>query len=440
MVDLEGKHVVLAYSGGLDTSVILHWLIQRGAKVTAFMADVGQGKETEPLADDVGGGEMGPALEKAHALGASDVRVVDVRREFVQDYVFPAIRGNLRYEGQYLLGTSLARPATADAHVRVARELAGDAGDASVILSHGATEKGNDQIRFELAWKVLMPQAGIYAPWKDPDFSQQFKGGRRAMLAYAAEHSIPVAQTSDKPWSSDANLAHISYEGGILEDPNTVPPDTMFRLTKSPQQAPDVETIVEITFERGNAIQIKQITGQSVDTFAYLGGIERQRPVEVLTFLNYLAGQNGVGRIDIVESRATGMKSRGVYEAPGVTVLMFAHELLEQLTLDREVIRRNRQASLDLADVVYRGLWFSPEAEYLQMQIDASQEYVTGTVHVGLYRGNMAMRGRTSPHSLYKGNLASMDEAGTFDPTTARGFIDMTALRLQGQADRLVGR
>ena len=427
MVDLEGKHVVLAYSGGLDTSVILHWLInQKKARVSAFMADVGQGEELEP------------AREKAIALGAECVRVVDIREEFVRDYIFPAIRADARYEGRYLLGTSLARPVTAKAHVAVAL---GVAGSESVILSHGATEKGNDQIRFELAWKVLAPKFGIYTPWKDLEFSQQFRGGRKAMQAYAAQHGIPVVQTAEQPWSSDANLAHISYEGGILEDPNVVPPDHMFRLTKSPRDAPDVETIVEIMFRDGNPIKVKGIQGPPVPSFVYLDQITNDhQPVEILQYLNHVAGENGVGRIDIVESRATGMKSRGVYEAPGVTVLMFAHEVLEDLTLDREVRRRNQQASLDLADVIYRGLWFSPERVYLQAQIDASQEFVSGVVKVGLYKGNMFVRGRTSPNSLYQPKLASMDEAGTYDPTTARGFIDMTALRLVGQADRLVDR
>src|SRR3989338_8276117 len=365
MVDLEGKHVVLAYSGGLDTSVILHWLInQKKARVSAFMADVGQGEELEP------------AREKAIALGAECVRVVDIRDEFVRDFVYPAIRADVRYEGRYLLGTSLARPVTAKAHVAVAL---GVAGSESVILSHGATEKGNDQIRFELAWKVLAPKFGIYTPWKDLEFSQQFRGGRKAMQAYAAQHGIPVVQTAEQPWSSDANLAHISYEGGILEDPNVVPPDHMFRLTKSPRDAPDVETIVEIMFRDCNPIKVKGIQGPPVPSFVYLDQITNDhQPVEILQYLNHVAGENGVGRIDIVESRATGMKSRGVYEAPGVTVLMFAHERV-----------------------------------YLQAQIDASQEFVSGVVKVGLYKGNMFVRGRTSPNSLYKPKLASMDEAGT---------------------------
>ncbi len=421
MVDLEGKHVVLAYSGGLDTSVILHWLIQRGARVTAFMADVGQGEE------------MQPAVEKAHILGASEVRIVDVRGKFVHDFVYPAVRANARYEGHYLLGTSLARPVTAEAHVAVAKEVGGQ------ILSHGATEKGNDQLRFELAWGVLMPGAERYAPWKDPVFSVQLRGGRTAMLAYATEHGIPVSQTTAKPWSSDANLAHISYEGGILEDPNAVPPDDMFKLTKSPKEAPDIETIVEIRFDHGNPVSVRRVLS-SDDVPVGKGRADVYTgPVAILEYLNHVAGENGVGRIDIVESRTTGMKSRGVYEAPGVTVLMFAHELLEQLTLDREVIRRNQEASIDLASLIYRGFWFSPECMYRQNQIDRSQEFVNGVVRVGLYKGNMFMRGRTSPHSLYKQKLASMDDAGTYDPTLAAGWVGMEVLRLQGQADRLVG-
>jgi len=426
MVDLEGKHVVLAYSGGLDTSVILHWLInQKKARVSAFMADVGQGEELEP------------AREKAIALGAECVRVVDIRDEFVRDFVYPAIRADVRYEGRYLLGTSLARPVTAKAHVAVAL---GVAGSESVILSHGATEKGNDQIRFELAWKVLAPKFGIYTPWKDLEFSQQFRGGRKAMQAYAAQHGIPVVQTAEQPWSSDANLAHISYEGGVLEDPNVVPPGHMFRMTKSPRDAPDVETIVKIKFVGGNPVCVQNSSREDSPSDEGLGDfVIYTTPIPILTFLNNVAGENGIGRIDIVESRATGMKSRGVYEAPGMAVLMFAHEALEDLTLDREVRRRNQQASFDLADVIYRGLWFSPERAYLQAQIDASQEFVNGVVQVGLYKGNMFVRGRTSPNSLYQPSLASMDEAGTYDPSAARGFIDLTALRLQGQAGRLVG-
>jgi len=429
MVDLEGKHVVLAYSGGLDTSVILHWLVARRAKVTAFMANLGQDFGDQHYFDD--------ATAKARSLGADNVRVVDVREEFVRDFVFPAMRANARYEGAYYMGTSLARPVTAKAQVAVAQEVGAQ------VLSHGATGKGNDQVRFEFAYLTLMPRAEIYAPWKEPEFRARFdERGRDALLAYAEEHRIPVAQSKRDPWSSDENLAHISYEAGILEDPNIVPPERMFRLTADSASALPNPGIFSISFVNGNPVSVAEVLEWKIEPDGPLTPLKISGsvsdPVSIMDYLNLRAGQHGIGRLDMVESRYIGLKSRGVYEAPAFTVLQAAHADLEHLTLSHAILTMNAHASIDLANAIYEGRWFSEEREALQAHIDRSQAYVTGSVTVQLYRGNIAILGRSSPYSLYDAAKVSMHELGGIDPADSGGFIKTVARPLVAARDRVL--
>ena len=400
------KKVVFAYSGGLDSSVILKWLLEKNFDVITFTANLGQAEDFDAI------------KRKALNIGASKAVVKDVRQEFITDYVFPAIRANAKYEGRYLMGTALARPITAKTQILVAKE------EGATVLAHGATGKGNDQVRFELAYRTLYPEAEIYAPWKETEFLSKFSG-RDDEIKYAEEHGIPVPVTKSKPWSMDDNVMHISYEAGILEDPYLRPPSTMFRMTTSPEDAPDKETILEIEFERGNPIAVRNMND----------GTEKTTPLELFTYLNEVAGKNGVGRIDMVENRFVGMKSRGVYETPAGTVLHTAHRDLEGLTLDREVMYIRDFITPMFARAVYFGHWFSPEAEYMRKIIDLSQENVTGKVKVALFKGNAEVIGRTSPASLYDPDLASMHKEGGYDPTKARGFIDITALRLQAWAN-----
>ena len=419
---MPGKKMVLAYSGGLDTSCILKWVIDKGYNVIAYMADLGQEADFRA------------AHEKAKRIGARNVKVVNLKEEFVTNYIFPAIRANATYEGRYFLGTSLARPLTAKAQVDIARQTG------ATVLSHGATGKGNDQVRFELAYRTLMREAEIYAPWKDPEFLERFSG-RDDLIAYAKARGIPITQTTEEPWSSDDNMMHISYEAGILEDPMVVPLERMFNMTVSPQRAPDEEIILEIDFERGNPVRVREIISLvHNEKTGLLTGLEYGReytdPVELFLYLNNVAGKSGVGRVDMVESRYVGMKSRGVYETPGGTVLHSAHKDLEAITLDREIIRRNQHISIDLGERIYSGFWFSPEREAMQREIDFTQQDVNGKVRVSLYKGNVIARGRSSPDSLYDEGIASMHEEGGYDQTKARGFIDITALRLQADAKR----
>ncbi|MBI3954066.1 MAG: argininosuccinate synthase [Chloroflexi bacterium] len=397
----SNKKVVLAYSGGLDTSVILHWLVAQGYDVVAYTADVGQEED------------FAVAREKALALGAASFHRADCKEEFVTDFIFPAIRANAAYEGRYLLGTSLARPLIAKHQIALARRLGAPA------VAHGATGKGNDQVRFELTYKVLMPDVRIIAPWKDPDFYERFPG-RRELLAYAKKNRIPVKTTAAKPWSSDANLMHISYEAGELEDPARRPRDSMFQLTASPQEAPARETELQVEFKRGNAVR------------AHILGQERfyTRPYELMQFLNQVGGANGIGRVDMVEDRYVGLKSRGVYETPGGTMLMAAHRDLEGLTLDREVMHLRDMLMPRFAELAYNGYWYSPEMEFLRAAFDKAQEHVTGAVRLALYKGNIVITGRESPESLYDSAQSSMDEAGGFDPRDSEGFIRTNALRL----------
>lgn len=411
------EKVVLAYSGGLDTSIILKYLVkEKNLKVIAYMADLGQVCNFEA------------GREKALSLGASAVEIVDLKEDFLDEYIFPAIRANLKYEGRYLLGTSLARPITAKAQVEIAKKYNAQ------ILGHGATSKGNDQIRFEFVYRTLMPKAKIFAPWKDPEFLAKFQG-RDDLLNYAAENNIPVKQTKDEPWSTDDNMLHISYEAGMLEDILAIPRANMFEMTVSPQDAPDKETLIEIEFRNGNPVKLQTIAAFDLsamgipENIKYINSIENS--LDIFQALNKLGSENGIGRTDLVESRYVGMKSRGVYETPAGTILHFAHQDLESICLDREVIKRNQHTSIDLAERVYSGYWFSPERELMQADIDNSQKYVNGFIRLGLYKGNIFARGRYSKNSLYSEQIASMHEEGGYDQTLARGFIDINALRLQ---------
>jgi len=395
----EPKKVVLAYSGGLDTSVILRWLIERyGCDVVAFCADLGQGEE------------LGPVREKALATGASAVHIVDLRQEFVRDFIYPMLRANAVYEGAYLLGTSIARPLIARAQVDVARREGADA------VAHGATGKGNDQVRFELAYAALAPELRVIAPWREWEL-----GSRTALLDFAKRHAIPVPVTAERPYSTDRNLFHVSYEGGILEDPWAEPPPKMFLLTNSPEAAPDVPIAVEIDFEGGDPVAVDG---------------DRLPPVELLTRLNRLGGEHGVGRVDLVENRFVGMKSRGVYETPGGTILHVARRALESLTLDREILHLRDSLVPRYAEMIYYGFWFAPERHALQAFMDECQQDVSGTVRLKLYKGNVSVTGRRSARSLYRTDFATFEADTVYRQRDAEGFINLNALRLRIRALR----
>ena len=388
------SRIVLAYSGGLDTSVILRWLIETyGAEVVCFCGDVGQDEDLAEVA------------EKALATGAKDCVVSDLREEFVRDFVYPAIQANAIYEGSYLLGTSLARPLLAKEQVRVARDCGADA------VAHGCTGKGNDQMRFELTFHALAPELGIIAPWRDWNL-----GGRRELMAYAQKFDIPVQATLQRPYSVDRNLFHISYEGGVLEDPWREPDEKMFEWTRAPEQAPDRPEVLEIEFERGLPVRVDGVTLE---------------PVALLEHLNAIAARHGVGRVDLVEDRAVGMKSRGVYETPGGTVLHRAHRGVEEITLDREVMLERDRLSPRIAQLIYNGFWYSPEMDFLRAAVQSSQEHVTGTARVKLYRGAVTLLGRRSPDSLYHEDLATFEADSSYDQADAQGFIRLNALRLK---------
>ena len=394
--------IVLAYSGGLDTSVILRWLIERyDAEVIAFTADIGQGEEVEE------------AREKALRTGATKAYALDLKEEFVRDFVFPMMRAAPLYEGYYLLGTAIARPLIAKYMVKIAEEEGAEA------VSHGATGKGNDQVRFELTTYALNPDLKVIVPWREWEMK-----GRPDLVAYAEQRGIPVPVTQEKPYSMDANLLHISYEGGILEDPWAEPPADMFRLTQNPEDAPDEPEYVEIAFERGDPVAVNG---------------ERLGPAALLARLNAIAGRHGVGRVDLVENRYVGMKSRGVYETPGGTLLYHARRAVESLTLDREALHLRDQLSPKYAELVYYGYWFAPEREKLQALFDAIAEDVTGTARLKLYKGNVIVAGRRSPVSLYDQSLVSFDEEGDYDQKDAEGFIKINALRLKVRS-RVLGR
>jgi len=390
----EINKIVLAYSGGLDTSVILHWLKETyQCPVVAYAADVGQGEELEGI------------KEKALSTGADEVIIEDLKEEFVRDFVWPALRANAIYESAYLLGTSLARPIIARGQVEAARRTGADA------VSHGATGKGNDQVRFELTYMALEPSLKIIAPWKIWDFR-----GREDLIAYAEKHGIPVPVTKEKPYSSDRNLLHISFEAGILEDTWMEPPEDMFVLSVSPEKAPDKPTYVEIEFERGNPVAVD---GQ------------RMSPAQLLAHMNRLGGENGIGRVDLVENRYVGMKSRGVYETPGGTILRIAHMAVESITMDREVMHIRDSLVPRYAEMIYYGYWFSPEREMMQALIDESQKNVTGVARLKLYKGNCIVVGRKSEVSLYDPDFATFEGDEVYNQKDAEGFIRLSGLRLK---------
>ncbi|GMV37064.1 MAG: argininosuccinate synthase [Fimbriimonadales bacterium] len=396
------EKVVLAYSGGLDTSVILQWLLERGFDVIAYVADVGQKEDLDTV--------------RANALkvGASKVYVEDLRREFVTDYIFTALKGSAIYEGRYLLGTALARPLIAKRQVEIARR------EGARYVAHGATGKGNDQVRFELSFYALEPTIQVIAPWKTPEFLAQFQG-RTDLINYAKEHGIKVPVTHQKPYSMDANLMHISYEAGILEDPAAPPPPDMFRMTVSPQEAPDRTTRIAISFKDGLPTKVENRDDGRVET----------DPLALFLYLNELGGANGIGRVDIVENRYVGIKSRGVYETPGGTILWTAHADLEGIAMDREVHRLKESLMPRFAELIYYGYWFSPEMDFLRQAFDKSQEVITGTVYLELYKGNVTVVGRESESSLYDKDLSSMDIEGGYDQKDAQGFIRINAIRLK---------
>jgi len=394
----EIKKVVLAYSGGLDTSVIVRWLQDEyNAEVVTFTADLGQGEEVEP------------ARAKAEALGVKEIYIEDLREEFVRDYVFPMFRANTIYEGEYLLGTSIARPLIAKRLIEIANETGADA------ISHGATGKGNDQVRFELGAYALKPGVHVIAPWREWDLNS-----REKLMQYCEDHNIEVDFAKNKkksPYSMDANLLHISYEGDILEDPWQEAEEDMWRWSVSPEQAPDEATYLELTYEKGDIVAING---------------EKMSPATVLEYLNKVGGANGIGRLDIVENRFVGMKSRGCYETPGGTIMLKAHRAIESITLDREAAHLKDELMPRYAKVIYNGFWWSEERKMLQKMIDESQQVVNGEVRLKLYKGNVVVVGRRSDDSLFDENIATFeDDAGSYDQKDAAGFIKLNALRMR---------
>ena len=396
---MSKEKVVLAYSGGLDTSVIVHWLASKGYDVIALCLDLGQKVEN-----------LDEIRQKGLKAGAVDVLIEDVRKEFVEDYVFRAIEWNAVYEGTYLLGTSLARPLISKKQIEAAERFGAS------TVSHGATGKGNDQVRFELGYYALNPDIKIIAPWKVPEFYQRYPG-RAQLIEYAQQNGIPVKATAEQPWSTDENLMHISFESGMLEDPWQEPKEEMFELSQSPKNAPDQEQILTIDFEEGLPVRID---GQEF------------QPVDLLTELNEIGGRHGIGRVDLVESRFVGMKSRGVYETPGGTILNIAHRAMESLTLDRGVIQLKDSLMPRFSQLVYNGFWFSPEMEILLEMGRSTQKRVSGTVRLKLYRGNCMVTGRKSDNSLYDEDIATMEaDEGNYDPRDSNGFIRLNALPLR---------
>ena len=399
---LKPRRVALAYSGGLDTSVMLKWIKETyDCPVVAYAADVGQGA-----------GELDGLEEKALATGAESCHILDLREEFARDYIFPMLRAGAVYEGSYLLGTSVARPLIAKGHMDVRKKTGGDA------VAHGATGKGNDQVRFELTYASIDPEVTIIAPWRNWNF-----GGRSHLIAYAERHGIPIPVTAEKPYSMDRNLLHISFEGGVLEDPWAEPPEDMYVLSVSPESAPDTPEYVEIEFDKGDPIALNG---------------ERLSPVALMEQLNTLAGAHGVGRVDLVENRFVGMKSRGVYETPAGTVLHAARRAVESLTMDREVMQLRDSLIPKYAQLVYNGFWFAPEREFLQSAIDSASESVCGSARMKLYKGSCIVVGRKAPASLtlYRPDLATFEEDAVYSPKDAEGFIRLNALRLRVRAQR----
>ena len=404
--------IILAYSGGLDTSVMLKWLVNKGYDVIAYVADVGQKEDFTKI------------KEKALKTGASKVYIEDLKKELVENYIFEMLKANAIYEGQYLLGTAIARPIIAKKHVEIAKK------EGTNILAHGCTGKGNDQVRFEFTWMRFMPDVEIISPWKEDDWLSEFKG-RKDLIAYAENENIPIDVTLKKPYSTDENLMHISYESGILEDASCKPNEDMFKLTKSPKDAPDKETEIIIEFEKGIPVKVVNLTENK----------EVKGSIELFTYLNKIAGENAVGRIDIVENRFVGIKSRGVYETPAGTILFKAHQDLESITLDREVLHLKELMAPIIAKLIYNGFWYSPELEFLMAAVNKSQENVTGKVYLTLYKGSVTVTGRESEYSLYNEALSSMEGEGGYNQKDAGGFIKITGLKfkMQGVKNEALG-
>lgn len=398
---MENKKVVLAYSGGLDTSVILKWLIDKGFEVIAYVADVGQEDDFEEV------------KRKALEIGATKVYIENLQEEVVSDYIFPVIKANAVYEGRYLLGTSVARPLIAKKHIEIAHK------EGAAYVSHGATGKGNDQVRFELGYYALDPEIKVLSPWKMQEFLDQFKG-RTDMLNYAQEKDIPVKASLKKPYSEDDNVLHISHEAGILEDPKYKFDKEILTKMVMPMDAPDKETKIAIHFKDGTPVKV---VNQEDNTTV-------ESPLEILNYLNKLGGENGIGLLDMVENRYVGIKSRGIYETPGGEILMKAHQDIEGIAMDREVLRLRNMLSPIFAEIVYNGYWFSPEMDFLMAAINKSQELIDGVVYLTLYKGNVIIDGRESPSSLYNQDLSSMDIEGGFDQKDSAGFIKINAIRL----------
>ena len=393
--------IILAYSGGLDTSVILKWLVNLDYEVVCFIGDIGQ-------SDDFVNAKI-----KAEELGASKVIIEDLKNSFIIDYVYPALQGNAIYEGRYLLGTALARPVLAKAQIEIAHN------ENASIVSHGSTAKGNDQVRFELAYHALDPNIKVFSPWRDEEFSNQFKG-RNDLLNYAEKWKIPITASKGKPYSEDENLIHISHEAGILEDPGKRPDPSVFSLTEDISNTPDEETKLEIKFKNGIPISVTNL----VDNSSY------DNPLDIINYLNLVGRKNGIGRVDMVENRFIGIKSRGVYETPGATILFEAHRDLEGIAMDKEVMHIRDLLIPKFSELIYNGFWFSPEMDFLLTAIRKSQEAVDGVVRVALLKGNIIMIGRESPTSLYDQDLSSMDIEGGFEAQDSEGFININSIRL----------
>lgn len=401
VAEKKGK-VILAYSGGLDTSVILKWLSNKGYEVICFVANVGQKEDFEAVE------------KKAYATGASKVYVDDLRKDFVVHYIFPALKGNAMYEGRYYLGTSLARPLISRRHIEIAKL------EGAEYVSHGSTGKGNDQVRFELCYYALNPDIKVIAPWKDREFLDKFKG-RTDLLNYAEEWDIEVSATKKRSYSEDENLMHISHEAGELEDPASRPDEDVFSMTNSLKDAPDKETIIEIEFKDGTPISIKNLDD----------GTMKEEPLDLFMYVNELGSLNGIGRLDMVENRFIGIKSRGIYEAPGAEILWKAHRDLEGIAMDKEVMHLRDMLMPKFAELIYNGFWFSPEMDFIMCAMNKSQEEIDGIVRLALYKGNVTAVGRESPTSLYDQNLSSMEVEGGFDAQDAEGFIKINAIRLK---------
>ncbi len=399
---MEKNKVVLAYSGGLDTSVILKWLIAKGYDVICFIGNVGLNEDLDQIA------------EKALDVGAANVYLEDIREEFVTDYIFAALRGNAVYENRYMLGTALARPLLAKKQIEIAyKENAGS-------VAHGATGKGNDQVRFELAYYALNPEINIISPWKMPEFLEEFKG-RGDLIAYAEKMNIPVKASLEKSYSEDENLMHISHEAGVLEQPSYSPPESVYSLTVSPKDAPNKETVIEIHFKDGTPVEVLN----------HDNGTSVTGPLKLFIYLNKIGAANGIGRLDMVENRFIGIKSRGIYETPGATVLWAAHRDLEGIAMDKEVMHLRDMLVPKFSELIYNGFWFSPEMDFILSAVRKSQEAIDGKVTLSLYKGNVMVIGRESPTSLYDQKLSSMNEEGGFSAFDSRGFIDIVAIRLK---------